>query len=246
MHHFLSLSSGDATDATESRLSHPAREVLEQLRKWGACFVTDLTQLTGRLRVEVEEGLWELVAGGLVTADGFDNLRSLIDPKRRRGQPRFARKKFRLQGAGGLGRWTLLRRPYPGTPDQVGTKEREVIAGQLLARWGIVFRDLLARENVPVPWRDLLQVYRRLEARGEIRGGRFVSGFIGEQFALPPAVDAMRAIRRDAPRGETVRLSAADPLNLVGIIVPGGRIRPHPATFIEYRDGVPMEEAVSA
>jgi ATP-dependent Lhr-like helicase len=127
--------------------------------------------------VEVEEGLWELVAAGMVTADGFDNLRSLIDPKRRRGQPRFARKKFRAMGAQGMGRWTLLRRPFPSQDSQLSTRESQVYASQLLTRWGIVFRDLLARESLPVPWRDLLQIYRRLEARGEIR--RFVSGFLG-------------------------------------------------------------------
>ncbi|RPJ55870.1 MAG: DEAD/DEAH box helicase [Acidobacteria bacterium] len=248
MHHFLTISARDAseTEAAKARLSHPAREVLQQLEQWGACFATELTHLTGRLRVEVEEGLWELVAAGLVTADGFDNLRSLIDPRRRRGQPRFARKKFRAAGTQGLGRWTLLRRAYPSQSNELSARESQVFATQLLARWGIVFRDLLARESLPVPWRDLLQIYRRLEARGEIRGGRFVSGFLGEQFALPQAVDAMRAIRRDQPRGEIVRVSGADPLNLVGIILPGPRIRPHPATFIEFRDGVPVEEAVSA
>ena len=248
MHQFLAISARDAAgaEAAEARLSHPAREVLQQLRQWGACFVTELAQLTRRLRVEVEEGLWELVASGLVTADGFDNLRALIDPKRRRGQPRFVRKKFKAAGSQGLGRWTLLRRPFPSQNSQLNTRESQVFAAQLLARWGIVFRDLLARESLPVPWRDLLQIYRRLEARGEIRGGRFVSGFLGEQFALPQAVDAMRAIRRDQPQGEIVRVSAADPLNLVGIILPGARIRPHPATFIEFRDGVQVEEAVNA
>ncbi len=248
MHHFLAISARDADGAEsgEARLSHPAREVLQQLRLWGACFASELVQLTGRLRVEVEEGLWELVAGGLVTADGFDNLRSLIDPRRRRGQPRFARKKFRAAGTQGLGRWTLLRRPFPSQDSELTARESQAYASQLLARWGIVFRDLLARESLPVPWRDLLQIYRRLEARGEIRGGRFVSGFVGEQFALPQAVDAMRAIRRDQARGEIVRVSAADPLNLVGIILPGARIRPHPATFIEFRDGVLIEEAVNA
>ena len=124
------MSARDAAgaEAAEARLSHPAREVLQQLRQWGACFVADLTQLTGRLRVEVEEGLWELVAAGLVTADGFDNLRSLIDPKRRRGQPRFARKKFRAAGMNGLGRWTLLRRPFPSQDSQLSTRESQVYA----------------------------------------------------------------------------------------------------------------------
>jgi ATP-dependent helicase Lhr and Lhr-like helicase len=239
---FLVLSAGENSDGTLGlRLSHPAREVLEQLQNWGACFLSELTQLTGRLKVEVEEGLWELVTAGLVTADGFDNLRSLIDPKRRRGQPR-VRRKSRIRVNGGLGRWTLLRRPWrPGGGLPVGDGALELLARQLLARWGVMFRELLARESVGVTWRDLLQVYRRLEARGEVRGGRFVSGFLGEQFALPEAVDALRTLRREPVTGQVVKLSAADPLNLAGVVLPGPRIRPHPATFIELEDGVPVD-----
>ena len=218
-------------------LSHSAREVLDQLKRWGACFFEDLVRTTDRLPIQVEEGLWELVAAGLVTADGFDNLRSLVDPKRKRGRRRSVSGRVRLRR---LGRWSLLR--LPGKEVGGERLELEPQAGQLLQRWGIVFRDLLARESLNVPWRDLLAVYRKLEARGEVRGGRFVSGFLGEQFALPEALEALRTLRRSRPSGEVLRISAADPLNLAGIITPGARIRPHPRKFLYYRDGVPVDE----
>jgi ATP-dependent Lhr-like helicase len=121
-------------------------------------------------------------------------------------------------------------------------KNLESVARQLLKRWGVVFRDLLARESLTFAWRDLLKIYRTMEAQGQLRGGRFVSGFVGEQFALPEALDALRAIRRSQPTGEVLRISAADPLNLIGIITPGSRLRPHPTRFAYYRDGVPVEE----
>jgi len=194
-------------------LSHPAREILEQLGKRGASFFAELVRATGRLASEVEDGLWELVAAGLVTADGFENLRALIDPKRRRGEGkgRTARPRH------AAGRWALLPRP---ASQQASA---ETYARQLLDRWGVIFRDLLARETLAPPWRDLLPVLRRMEARGEIRGGRFASGFIGEQFALPEALDLLRAVRRSAAV-EEIAVAAADPLNLVGIILPGARV----------------------
>jgi len=160
-----------------------------------------------------------------------------------------------------MGRWTLL--DVPGTANS-GTgpefarnvleskenslgwhqtpKNLDLVARQLLKRWGVVFRDLLARESLTFAWRDLLKIYRTMEAQGQLRGGRFVSGFVGEQFALPEALDALRAIRRSQPTGEVLRISAADPLNLIGIITPGSRLRPHPTRFAYYRDGVPVEE----
>ena len=122
----------------------------------------------------------------------------------------------------------------------------EPLAWLLLRRWGVVFRDLLARESVAPAWRDLLWVYRRLEAQGKIRGGRFVSGFAGEQFALPEALDALRALRRQSPEGRLIRISASDPLNLIGIIVPGERVRPHPETFLFFQDGKPVEDPKTA
>jgi ATP-dependent Lhr-like helicase len=172
-------------------LSHPAREVLAVLETRGASFFADLSRATGRLASEVEDALWELVAAGLVTADGFENLRALIDPKRRRGacRGRTARPRH------APGRWALLRHTA-ASPDG----NAETFARQLLARWGVVFRDAATREPLAPAWRDLLVVLRRMESRGEIRGGRFVESFIGEQFALPEALDLLRAIRRS---GET-------------------------------------------
>jgi ATP-dependent Lhr-like helicase len=157
----------------------------------GASFFSDLTRATGRLASEVEDGLWELVAAGLVTADGFENLRALLDPKRRRGEGkgRTARPRH------APGRWDLLRHT-----DGVPEDHAEQFARQMLKRWGVVFRDAAAREPLAPAWRDLLVPLRRMESRGELRGGRFLDAYIGEQFALPEALDLLRAIRRS---GET-------------------------------------------
>jgi len=199
-------------------ISHPAQAVAEALGRRGASFLPELVKATGLLTSEVEDALWELAAGGLVTADGFENLRALVDPKRRRGEGRFRFKMPRHAA----GRWALLEIPSAGPAQEERT---EAIARLYLDRWGIVFRDLLAREALAPAWRDLLIVLRRMEARGEIRGGRFVSGFLGEQFAKPEAVDLLRAIRRK-PSDLPLRITAADPLNLAGIITPGPRISP--------------------
>jgi len=198
--------------------SHPARDVLTQLEQRGASFFADLVRSSGRLASEVEDGLWELVAAGLVTADGFENLRSLVDPKRRRGEGRgkFARPRH------AAGRWALVRHMHNA---QAPEARSAFFADQLLQRWGVIFRDLLARESLSPPWRDLLPVLRRKEAQGEIRGGRFVSGFTGEQFARPEALDLLRAVRRsDTEQAAEVQISNADPLNLAGIVMPGPRV----------------------
>jgi ATP-dependent Lhr-like helicase len=208
-------------------LGPSAQAVVEILGRTGAVFLADLAAMTGRMASEVEGTLWELVSAGAVTCDGFSGLRALIEPA--------GRHERRRAGASG-GRWALLRRGE--APE--GRLER--LAAQVLRRWGVVFRDLLGRETAPPPWRELLPVYRRLEARGEIRGGRFVSGFTGEQFALPDAIPALRAVRRSPREGaERVDLSGADPLNLVGLLTPGERI---PATLghrVLLVDGVPAE-----
>jgi ATP-dependent Lhr-like helicase len=198
-------------------LSHPAREVLQALERNGASFFIDLVRETRRLASEVEDALWELLAGGFVTADGFDNLRALIDPKRRRGEGRGSQRRPRHAA----GRWAILRRDREAaTPEE----RTEQFARQLLMRWGVVLRDLLIRETLAPPWRDLLPVFRRMEARGEIRGGRFVSGFTGEQFARPEALDLLRSIRRETEKRPALAVPAADPLNLAGIILPGPRV----------------------
>ncbi len=200
-------------------LSHPAREVHAGLEQRGASFFNELQRATGRLASEVEDALWELVAAGLVTADGFENLRSLVDEKRRRGQGRGRAARPRHAA----GRWALLgeARTKPEA-DPAALADR--FAGQLLRRWGVVCRDLLARESLAPAWRDLAVALRRKEARGEVRGGRFVASLIGEQFALPEAVDLLRAVRRETGAGEEIVVSAADPLNLAGIILPGPRV----------------------
>jgi ATP-dependent helicase Lhr and Lhr-like helicase len=224
-------------------LTHPAREVAEYLDRRGASFLADVARGTGRLAAEIEDALWELVARGLVTGDGVAGLRVLLQPeaKRRSGTPR-------LHVIGGkqgphrqlpVGRWSL----WGEEPMDAAAPERiEQQARQLLRRYGVVFRDLLAREHEAPPWRVLLATYRRLEARGEIRGGRFVGGgLVGEQFALPEAVEALRAVRRQPANEETVIVGSGDPLNLVGILTPGGRISPYANQVIAYRDGVPIE-----
>jgi ATP-dependent Lhr-like helicase len=218
-------------------LSPGGREVLGFLKTRGASFFADIVRGTGKLKSEVETGLWELVAAGLITADGFDNLRALIDPKRRSGQGsgRTARPRH------SSGRWSVL---YAG---EAADRQRpiEATCWMLLNRYGVVFRDLLARESVVPKWRELLLGFRRLEDRGEIRGGRFISGFIGEQFALPAAVESLRATRNLPPANEIVSVSAADPLNLVGILVPGERVAAISGNSVSYRDGVPVGPVVA-
>jgi ATP-dependent Lhr-like helicase len=219
-------------------LSRQGRVVHAHLRRAGASFFPDIVRATKLLKAEVETALWELVAAGLVTADGFDNLRALIDPRRRagHGSGRHARPRH------STGRWALV---FGGEPaDRAAAVE--ATCWMLLRRYGIVFRELLARETIVPTWRELLVVYRRLEDRGEIRGGRFVASFIGEQFALPEAVESLRAMRRAPATGAIVTVSAADPLNLVGIIVPGERVPSGSARTVSYQDGAAAPEPMRA
>jgi ATP-dependent Lhr-like helicase len=222
--------SAHANDGGGRGLSQGARHVLDFLRQRGASFFADIVRGTGKLKAEIETALWELVAAGLVTADGFDNLRALIDPKRRSGQGhgRMARPRH------SAGRWSLLYTSEPAERSRMA----EAACWMLLRRYGVVFRDLLAREAIVPKWRELVIAFRRLEDRGEVRGGRFVSGFLGEQFGLPVAVESLRAMRNLAPAGETITISAADPLNLVGIIVPGERVPAISGRTVSFRDGV--------
>ena len=215
-------------------LSRGAKEVLDLLRTRGALFFADIVRGSRRLKSEVETDLWELVAAGMITADGFDNLRALIDPKRRAGQGRGRAARPRDAG----GRWSLLftDRAEDRTPVVESTSR------MLLCRYGVVFRELLTRESIELPWREVLISLRRLEDRGEIRGGRFVNGFLGEQFALPVAADSLRASRSQAETNELIQIAAADPLNLVGIIIPGERVPANSGREITLRNGVFAEE----
>ncbi len=202
----LDAARGEA--AKTASLSDAARELLDTLERHGASFFTDLTRAAGRPAGVAEDALWELVAAGLVTADGFENLRALMDPKRRRnglGRRRNA-----------AGRWALVRRAR----EVEGAPRVERLAVQLLARWGVLFRDLLSKETIAPPWRELLPVLRRMEARGEIRGGRFVAGFTGEQYARAEAVDLLRALRREQKQMDPPEVHPADPLSLCGVILP--------------------------
>ena len=219
-----------ATPDSIDGLSPRAQKILESLREHGASFFDDLVHDTGLLRSDVELGLGELVSRGRVTSDSFAGVRALITSKKRRERLRQYRRPFlSLEDAG---RWSLPRRlPAPGSPDSLGTPAVDHIARVLLRRYGVVFRKLLERESGLPPWRELFYVYRRMEARGEIRGGRFVSGFAGEQFALPEAADLLRSIARDAAV-DRVSISAADPLNLVGVVTPGERV---PALYRQSR-----------
>jgi ATP-dependent helicase Lhr and Lhr-like helicase len=210
-------------NAEMGALSHAAQSVLGVLRERGASFFADLARGSGRLASEVEDALWELVAAGLVTADGFENLRALIDPKRRRGEGRGRTTRPRHAG----GRWALLEQSIArqGGTEPSPSARIEEFADQLVRRWGVLMRDLLAREATAPFWRDLLPVLRRKEAQGELRGGRFVAGFSGEQFAAPEALDVLRSMRRSDVHPENdVQIANADPLNLAGVVLPGPRV----------------------
>jgi ATP-dependent helicase Lhr and Lhr-like helicase len=213
-------------------------DVLGTLRRYGALFASDLVTITGRLPTEVAEALWDAVARGFVTSDGFDAVRTLLQNRTVARAPR----RTRLRRAGSrtgtrsAGRWWLVPEAH-ATDD--ADELAEAVAEQLLARWGVLFRDLLARETFAVPWREVLWALRRMESRGTIRGGRFVTGFSGEQYALPDAVEALRAARKQELTGETVSISAADPLNMVGILLPGPRVPALRTNAVTYVDGVP-------
>ncbi len=165
----------------------------------------------------MERGLWELVTAGLITAEGFDNLRALIDPTRRAGTRPGGKGRFRDNA---YGRWTLLHGEH--TVDRILALQS--MCKVLLARYGVLFRDVVQRETNLPPWRELLAALRQMEDRGEVRGGRFVLGFIGEQYALPEAVESLRATRNKQLQNSTYSISAADPMNLFGTVLPGDRV----------------------
>jgi ATP-dependent Lhr-like helicase len=229
------LAEREETDYSLASYAARVKEVLEQL---GASFFHELVALSGLLPTQVEQALGELAGTGLVTSDSFAGLRALITPSSKRKPLGGARRRHRtaVHGIESAGRWALLA----GGPAHPSARSSELVAWTLLRRYGVVFKRLLARESVRPPWRELLMVYRRLEARGEIRGGRFVSGMSGEQFALPEAIGQLRAIRRLDGSGQLVGISAADPLNLAGIVTPGDRIPALTSNRILYRDGLPV------
>jgi ATP-dependent helicase Lhr and Lhr-like helicase len=240
--YFLGNRSARWLDVTT--LSSSARDVARFLEQRGASFVADIARGAGLLKIKVEEALWELVAQGLATGDGIAGLRVLLLPEHKRQGKRHnlrvisgGRSAARMMPVGRWSLWSNQNGDAEVNSEQIVERQ----ARQLLERYGVVFRDLLAREaNLP-PWRTLLATYRRLEARGEIRGGRFVSGFVGEQFALPVAIERLRAERRADDKQQPFIISAADPLNLVGILTPGARVSPYSNQVIAYQNGLPIQ-----
>jgi ATP-dependent Lhr-like helicase len=223
-------------------------EILEVLRARGACYAVELADATRRLPDDVERGLWDGVARGLLTSDGFGAIRARVAPGREKTR-HDARRMSRLRrggGAGGAsaGRWSLVPGPLfdaeePSRDEPVDRHDlAEAVAEQLLARWGVVFRDLAVRDSLRVPWRDVQWALRRLEDRGLVRGGRFVTGFSGEQYALPEAVEQLTQVRKAERTGEQVVVNATDPLNLVGTIVPGATIPAVRTRRVVYIDGL--------
>ena len=216
-------------------------EVVEALQQRGACFLSELATATGRLVTDLETALWDGVARGLLTADGFAAIRSLVEGRTGRTPSPTRSVSRRRRGARAAttaaGRWSLV-----GEVEPIDDRESlaEVIADQLLQRWGVVFRDLAVHEGLPVPWRDVQWALRRFEDRGLVRGGRFVAGFSGEQYALPAATDGLKEVRRLPRSGERVVVNACDPLNLTGVIVRGvPRVPAVRTNTVTYVDGLP-------
>jgi len=246
LHDWLHLTQADSS----VELSVVPRRVFEELATGGALFFSELVRRTGLLPSQVEDALSQLAARGFVTSDSFDGLRALLVPSNKR--PTFGRnigrrrRKTSLASIEFAGRWSLLGTQITSQPLGNGVESSardpaiEKFARVLLRRYGVVFRRLLEREIFGVTWYELGRIYRRWEARGEIRGGYFVGGISGEQFALPEAIGLLRSIRKASPKNELITLSAADPLNLQGILTPGPRIAAVTSNRILFRDGLPI------
>ena len=233
--HWQNLSSVPGESA--QNLSGYAKKIVALLTSKGALFFLDIVQQTGILKTQVENALGELVNWGLVTSDSYAGLQALTTPAAKR--PRFGSRHRRRQETSlfdHAGRWSLIHQQP--CSDKTTADDLDFIATVLLNRYGVVFKSILARESKLPPWRDLLNVYWRKEARGEIRGGRFVSGVSGEQFALPEAIGTLRSLLKAKKTGALITLSSADPLNLVGILLPGEKIAQSAQTKIVFQDGI--------
>jgi ATP-dependent Lhr-like helicase len=231
-----------------AQLSSAAQAMAEYLHAHGASFFDQILGGTRLLHSQAENALGELVAAGLVSADSFGGLRALLLPMERKRKLAARGRRLAIHGLEEAGRWSLVRPLQPAPSAAPGLAQQaappaqiEAVAWLLLRRYGVVFRKLLTREPQWLPpWHLLLRVYRRLEAQGQIRGGRFVANSSGEQYALPDAVSALRSVRRRAREGRLVALSAGDPLNLLGIVTPGARLAALAGNRLLLRDGVPI------
>jgi ATP-dependent Lhr-like helicase len=241
-----------------------AADVLEVLRARGACFRPELASLAGRLPAEVDEGLWDLVARGIVTADAFSAVRSLLSARDRwrtrtlrspngrpgsgrtgSGRPGLARRRAPVGTGIGEGRWSLLPVTYEVVDEPITPPNEdlaEAVAWQLLARWGVVAWEMWKRESFHIPWREVVWALRRLEARGLALGGRFVVGLSGEQYALPEAAAELLKAHRRAPSGEQLVVAGADPLNVTGSIMGGTRVPTRRNQQVIFRDGVVVDD----
>jgi ATP-dependent helicase Lhr and Lhr-like helicase len=254
-------STADRHQEQQTLLSSRAQAVVDTLAAHGAMFFDELMEDARLLRTELEDALGELVAAGRVTADSFAGLRALLTPAAKRESPRHRRvRRHALSEIEDAGRWSLARKALPAAGREEGrganpsSREHangaddaiEHIARTLLRRYGVVFWKLLEREAPWLPsWRELLRVYHRLEARGEIRGGRFVDGLVGEQFALPEAIGQLRSVRQRPLEQQCICLSGSDPLNLVGTVLAGDRLPAVAGTRVLYEDGVPVAALVA-
>jgi ATP-dependent Lhr-like helicase len=277
LHAALAAKSVDESVLLQS-LSPEAQQIRALLSTRGAAFTADLQRLCGLTKLQTATALWELATAGLASADGFDQLRAMMDPRRKSAaiaQTAATSLRKRAAARTTAGRWSLLCDPAanPGDPSstmasssskvgrQTEAQQAAIAAARLrdtaldaharilLCRYGVLFRDLLTRESNAPKWRDLAPILRRLEARGEIRGGRFVSGPFGEQFALPEVIESLRAARREAPTRVAeppITVAAADPLNLAGILVPGDRIPAIPGRELQFQNGAVVEETPTA
>jgi ATP-dependent helicase Lhr and Lhr-like helicase len=230
-------------DQDAAALTGQAETVAEFIRRHGASFFGDIVAGTHLLRCQVEDALAELVAAGVAHSDSFGGLRALLVPSAQRKPSGGAKRRHRTSSCGfdDAGRWAII-----AAPELESAGVTEHIARTLLRRYGVIFWRLLEREAARLPpWRDLLRALRRLESRGEIRGGRFVAGIPGEQFALPEAVGLLRQTRRKRATGTLISISAADPLNLLGILTPGPRVAAVTGNRVLFEDGMPVASLVA-
>jgi ATP-dependent Lhr-like helicase len=229
---------GVEEDKLAVALSPAALQLRTLLQQRGACFANDIQRIANLTRQQTQQALWELATAGVVAADGFDQLRACMDPRRKSMTTEVPGKRTVRSS---VGRWSLFREGVQTAPTAIEMARHteialESFARQLLNRYGVLFRDLLLGESNAPKWRDLLNMLRRLEARGEVRGGRFVSGFGGEQYALSEAVESLRETRiREC--GAIIAVAAGDPMNLVGIVVPGDRVPAVPGRQVLYCNG---------